>query len=517
MKTVSVLTLATILAAVFPACGDSAPATAGTKPDSSPQDALVSWKRLDRKIAPRDLKEGALAGQVFWRRLREFAIQLDDQVLVSDRLLTDPENLPVKPFAQATSKARGLPEAWRSGVTMRTVPLGKWKGRRSRLAYFGGGPQSMHLRNMVAHPASPPARIRGFALASFSRVVAGEERDRKVAAFLDHLPSFEQVAKAAEAGAVAFVCLSRRGETIQENQFPLLRDLEGRNGRDLPIPLIILPQCNDLHVDASLNAAGPGEWRLTVERSSTKKPAALLAVRLPAPADAPRVIITHSRRETPLWTGRGSQSLPVAVLVEAARALSAFDATNPDQRLAVSVEFVHVADGGVGYDWLSSLAKSEEHRPLLLGVIDLEDVAPEDTGYQAALLRYDGSGRTSALGRALRQVLADYVGRPEAWLEAGMSNDGSRVPAAVAEQWGQERIPVVEVATCAPASRASLVPPPVYEPLPSALTTAPPRSKSLGGGLDEVRALTDEHMTPQVALARLIVLGVRRLSQSWKR
>ena len=516
MKNVSVLTLVTLLAAMFPACGDDSPPKAETGSDSAVQETLVPSEKLDRDIAPRDLAEGALAGQVFWRRMREFAIQLDEQVLVSEQLLSNPANLPLKPFTRATREARGLPESWRSRVTIRTIPLGEWKGRRSRLSYFGGGSQSQHLRNMVVHPASPAVTIRGFALASWNRVVNGKASGRKVAAFLPRLPTFDQLADAAQAGAVAFVCLSRRGETIQENQYPLLRDIDGRDGRGLPIPLIILPQCNELHIGASLNAAGPGKWRLTVEADRVDQPANLLAVRLPAPSRAARVIITHSRRSVPLWTGRGSQALPVAILAETARALSAFDATNPDQRLGISVEFVHVADGGAGYDWLSKLAASEEDHPLLLGVIDLEDVVPVDPTSQVAILRFDGSGRTSALGRALRRVLADYVGRPEAWLEAGLSGDGSRVDADIAKRWGQERIPLVEVSAAASEGRAVLTPPSGYDPLPRGLKEPPRLSRDLGGAADEVRTLTDEHMTSQVALARLIALSIRRLSKSWK-
>ncbi len=512
MRNVSVFTLVTMLAAIFPGCGDDS----GTEVDSPAQEALVPSEKLDWEIAPRDIEEGALAGQVFWRRMREFAIQLDDQVLVSEQSLSNPSNLPMKAFSRATREARGLPESWRSKVEIRTIPLGEWRGRRSHLSYFGGGPQSQHLRNMAAHPASPPVTIRGFALASWGRVIAGKESGRKVAAFLPRLPTFDQLARAAKAGAVAFFCLSRRGETIQENQYPLLRDIDGREGRDLPIPLIILPQCNDLHIDASLNAAGVGEWRLTVESERVENPAALLAVRLPAPPRAPRVIITHSRRHVPVWTGRGSQALPVAILAETARAMSAFDATNPDRRLAISVEFVHVADGGAGYDWLSKLATAEEDHPLLLGVIDLEDVIPADPSSQAAILRFDGSGRTSAVGRALRQVLSDYVGRPEAWLAAGLSGDGSRVEAAIAKRWGQERIPLVEVSAAAPADRSALTPPSGYEPLADGLKKAPLLSRDFGGAADEVRKLTDEHMTSQVALARLIALSVRRLSKSWK-
>ncbi|MCA9320141.1 MAG: hypothetical protein KDB53_05375, partial [Planctomycetes bacterium] len=256
MTKIRSLLLAGVSMAIFvaaPGCGDSSP----TLQEGSPQDASRPWPAgsLDRQMKGRTPTEMPVAGQVFWRRLREVAIRLDEHGLVSGRRLDDPASLDVveSELRRISVDLEDLDAEFRHRrVVVERFDLGAWGGHRLRLHALRGPNIARILRNLVPHPASPDLTMEGLRILDGDGVRTAMV-DVSHIRFFGHLPDFDEIKAAAESGAAAAIAVSRSGETIEDIQVPKLVDVAGRAGRALPIPLIYAPEANRQHLQIAQN------------------------------------------------------------------------------------------------------------------------------------------------------------------------------------------------------------------------------------------------------------------------
>ncbi|MCA9322144.1 MAG: hypothetical protein KDB53_15490, partial [Planctomycetes bacterium] len=213
-----------------------------------------------------------------------------------------------------------------------------------------------------------------------------------------------------------------------------------------------------------------------------------------------------------LFSGRGSEALPLATMIEAARVIAAQfsrPAENGAHDLAIDLEFVHVADGRAGFDWLESRALPNVH---LLGVVDLGSVVTIPPNANPLIVVDDGEGK-SAIERAVIGVAGDYAGEGPAWPAYAVLGRSPSESLSLPRAWHQERVPIVGLSLA--KNEGSDWVGPASHWAQAASRTAPifGEHPAVGTTRDAIRELTDERLTGPVAIARVLVLALARLQE----
>lgn len=508
----SVLVLFALILGLATACGgdsddvgagdaSSAAETGGTPPVVVPSPA-----RVDVNGEPGEDRalEARSASRVFWSPLRNSALALA-AVVEAGRI--DPQSAAFLDYVEKRVRAdvlgvRGLdPDRVASHLELGRVDLGEGSPRVAQLIDF----QTVEGRQRwlaAAHPQSPS--IEEGAMRSVSREEWADDKGAKKRILLtDAVPSLDELKRAADEGARAWCVRLSADDTVGEadRESPgITPDPAGFAGDLLPLPLFYVGNTTG-RVVANRVASGGFGLRLHIRGADApREPASALRLRVGDGKAAARVVVTVGRRDE--IGGPGSECLAAARLIALARsfAIQVCDAKNP-RDFAMDMEFVFVADHGLGFDFLASLPADG----VLLGVVDLGTAIPAESDGNDVVVAM--SGKEARLEKAALAAARAYARRvANAWNLVGFD----RLPGPAVSN-GAGRVPVVGLDIARVRERRRLKAPEGVEVMKGDLTFAPAAIQILGSPRDSIEEVARGKLLASVAQVRLGAITLVRL------
>lgn len=457
-------------------------------------------------------READLPQWVFWRRIRETAVAFAARLEWTNRSIDDPDH---GAFVAGVLR-RELEEACEKQPDFRSRRLSfgcadfdPTPPSPALATTFTWGESTHLLRHWAVHPDSPATEI---ADAPFEEESAWRTRGGAAPKVVLSTapPNYETLAAAAAAGAAAWIVQNTPG-TPNGSQYALPVEIAGAPlGERLPLPLVFVNEpCGIRMRDAT--AANRISLKVVLRQKAPSRRSAVSFATLKGD-DSSRYIVVVSGR-----TGRGlsaevaSRTGALAVLVETARVLVAFTARTPQLAPLIDVVFVHVADGGAtGFKFLRALGREQD---LLMGVVAIDDVCPDEKDSTDLFLSFEASTQKSALERAFEGAAKRYAAKSGSW----RSITHHRLAEALAPEakaLAQERVPIVRLTACAHGAPFDAYPPPLWGPGTAPKKSFPRSNELLGTPGDQIPAVYGESMDAAVVVARLMVVSLMRIARA---
>lgn len=481
------------------ACGDDSV-------EYSPQDARLPVEALDgAPFGPEGVKQ--TPGQVFSFHMLRIAAELEASVVREGRALDDPKHSEAvaSAFQSVLLKSEGIRDEGfvADCLSVETVPLNRGAAPRVELDFFSVGGLSRVLKTPILHPASKSGDWSELPLLS-----APIEKGTPHAVYCQTVPTFDRMTKAAKTGTCLWL-VGPTKEVQHSREAPAISSIEGRNGRTLPSALVFTdPRNRRALFDAAATKGSMLSCRVgTIEDA----PASMVVGRIKGVGSSRRLIIrTRGRRER-FGTEAGSASLELAVMLDVARVLAINLSRKESWRPSCDIEFVHVMDRGGNGGFLTATKDGATPKPVI-GVIEIADVAPQNTGSSSLTITFDPSETPSALERSVVQVGSGFLGKPGAWKGLFVrSLSTPRVSEEQAHSLGQDRVPTVSIAACSRSDSNLRTLPSIWDlestpgmtPLKG---TLPVPSVLAGTPKDRVAVVATKQLTQAVSAGRLVLL-----------
>jgi hypothetical protein len=500
------LLLTGTLALLLLACGDDSSSRKGDHEGAAGDAARGFRVVVTGKAGENQALEGRLAGRIFWSPLRKSALAMVANVEAQRLRPWGPAFLDE---CEARLRAdvlgmRGLDAArCAERIHLERHRLKAPFRPGSRILDFVSGEAGQRWTGAV-HPRSPGGQFEGVIAVRREEFGLGDRQALNLLVVSSELPSVKDLADAKARGAAAWAVAEDGAATSPAAQVESYRDPEGFSGEMLPLPLLFV-DANTAQVICRRSGSGGFQIQLRIEDGNSEAtPAEALVLSLRAPASQGHIVVTAGREALSL--GPGSSSLAAANLISMARAIASVigDAKRPTD-LALDVDFVFVADGETGFDFLREV----RGRGPLYGVIEVGDLIPESAQSSDLLLALGGlDGRLEDAALSAAQA---YARRPsQAWNSFGVTAAAAPPSAALAKDLGFERLPFLRLEMARRGDRRAFSWMEGLERSPRDLQFAPPALTACRGPGDTFSLVGHDKLVPHVALARLALISIVR-------
>ena len=449
-----------------------------------------------------------IAGQVFWKPLRDRARRLESEADAYRYALDEPRASKIieAELRRALNDTTEETAVYvRESVEVGVADAGAWMATRTvleELVPTGGATRI--FRNLLAHPASPVGRF------DFSRLVSATtgSAESGIALYSAGAPDFAELETAAEAGVSVWLAYdSVEGRTMAEQQFAHIAEVGRRDGRPLPIPLIFLCAANRMHLENLDGVSGRGSVK-TRSAVAEGERATVVWARVRGADRSKALVVTAGAGAGP-HRALGSRALSISVAIEAVRVLVTNAARQSVVRPRCDIVFAFGVDPGVAFEWLD---RTRQNGQRVIGVLNVGLPAAASRDHADLVVSLGGCGPESSVASQAHRMANDLRGREGAWRRAWIDIHGPSVEAATARRIAEgHTVPVVTIAACGTEPGAEAdggdFPPLAGGPLPDP-------HRDLGTAGDRIDRITTARVEGQVTLARYLLMLLVQLSAS---